>query len=676
MMKNFIVRWRTWCFLALLASQLIHGQALANGQFLRVEGQKIVDGNGKAVMLRGVNMNKNHWQVEGSPLGYGSQEDIQYIKSLGHNVVRLVLRWRDFTPVGDQTAVGYQLIDEYLAWCEAEGIYIILDMHIFPSDEELGKDKIWTDSGAKQQFLSLWKAIAQYYANNPTIVGYDLYNEPATTDPQQWWDLATTTIETIRTVDTNHIFFVETAGGEQPFQRLNDANVVYSYHDYTPFIVSHAGTNWVGDSSIPDDYAYPGRVLEGIKLSGIYPEDGIVFTDSTTDWVCLEKTLTPPANVDFASLKLMAVGTVGNVWFDNIQVFKNGDSQTVYNSNAETESVKEGEPAVWNFWTNEDYDLTGTWSSEYSYGGGQRSLQITGNNTGEYGSWLQAPSSSDSVYVDPQFQIKPDDEFQIKGCIYAPENNGGKIYIGFDYFNGQYTDYDREQLVADIEPYVEWAKAENVPLYVGEFGGISNALGDSRYNLVADKISVMNEANIHWTFWLYRHFGSSDGGHFGLYVDQQLDERMAEILQVKTCPTPAVYSLVNKNLYLPTLAFEVLNPTNEQLTGQYAVFTNTEGTGFDFRLQGINDFRIPYNVTLEATGQLLSVDDTGCNPRFTESTQILDIPYLEVPQVIMGFNGKPVELSDVLGCYKAKLKRSLLSPQYVELIETEEIICQ
>ncbi|TGO03388.1 hypothetical protein PN36_06870 [Candidatus Thiomargarita nelsonii] len=61
--------------------------------------------------------------------------------------------------------------------------------------------------------------------------------------------------------------------------------------------------------------------------------------------------------------------------------------------------------------------------------------------------------------------------------------------------------------------------------------------GDSRYRLLADKVSVMNEANLHWAFWTFRWYGNPQAGYSSLYLDDQLDEPLAEILRVNNDST-------------------------------------------------------------------------------------------------------------------------------------------
>jgi hypothetical protein len=50
--------------------------------------------------------------------------------------------------------------------------------------------------------------------------------------------------------------------------------------------------------------------------------------------------------------------------------------------------------------------------------------------------------------------------------------------------------------------------------------------GDSRYTLLADKVSLMNEACLPWALWTYRDFGGC-----GLFTENVLDEHLTEILR-------------------------------------------------------------------------------------------------------------------------------------------------
>jgi hypothetical protein len=297
--------------------------------------------------------------------------------------------------------------------------------------------------------------------------------------------------------------------------------VVYSFHDYSPFVVSHADANWVGDTPVPDDYSYPGPVLTGTEWAD-WARDAAQFTGQTAGWTYWDSgVLTVPTGVKFATLKPGASGNTGAVWFDDLTLEHNGVPQTLYNPGMEDASNDDAsEPASWFFWS--DSGFTGEWSAEQAHSG-TRSLKTISDGDG-FGVWTQ----SEWILTAPLFTVQTGDTLRVRGWIYAPQNNGGSVSLSLDYLNGVYENYVRAHLLADMQPHLDWGAANNVPLHVGEFGCMSAAPGDSRYNLAADKISVMNEAGLHWAMWTYRDPG---GPSFGLYHGNNLDEPLADILR-------------------------------------------------------------------------------------------------------------------------------------------------
>lgn len=490
--------------------------------FLRVQGGDILDSGGRAIFLRGVNMDTYYYAFpwdSSAPQTYASPEDIRLLQELGVNVIRLALHWRYF-----ETSLGYDLIDSYLDWCEQAGIYVILDMHVVPPEEDIFQYGIWDDSAAQERLIALWKEIAARYADRAMLAGYDLFNEPAPPRADQWWDLAERIAAAIRTVDAHHILFVEAPLTEDGGLRLiADPNVVYSFHDYEPFIVTHAGAEWVGDSPVPSDNAYPGPVLTGLEWAN-WSHDAAIFSDRTSGWLYWDSgTLTAPTGAEFATLRLAAEGRVGTVWFDDLELEYNGAPQTLFNPGMEDTSADHPSHAAnWTFWS--DSGFTGAWSGEQAHSG-RRSLQISGDGDG-FAVWTQAHW----IFTRPLFRVQAGDTFRVRGWLYAPQNNGGSVMLGLDYYNGVYEHYDRARLLADMQPFLDWGAANDVPLYVGEFGAMPNAPGDSRWQWIADKIGAMNAAGLHWTLWTYR---DNDPLHpsFGLFHGAEMDLRLAEILR-------------------------------------------------------------------------------------------------------------------------------------------------
>ena len=79
---------------------------------------------------------------------------------------------------------------------------------------------LWTNTSNQDNLVAIWTNIANRYKDEPTIMGYDLINEPLpvrlpTETAEQALDkyknLASRIATAIRSVDTNHILFVECA---------------------------------------------------------------------------------------------------------------------------------------------------------------------------------------------------------------------------------------------------------------------------------------------------------------------------------------------------------------------------------------------------------------------------------------------------------------------------------
>ncbi|MFQ5595392.1 MAG: glycoside hydrolase family 5 protein, partial [Anaerolineae bacterium] len=132
------------------------------------------------------------------------------------------------------------------------------------------------------RLINLWRAIAQRYANEPTIAAYDLLNEPnPTSSASQWQTLAQQIVDAIRQVDQNHLIIVErvnwifAADGTSPladwslellssFQvSVNDDNVMYDFHFYDPG--EYALQN---EGAMPDDGNYPDEAANQTAKDG------------------------------------------------------------------------------------------------------------------------------------------------------------------------------------------------------------------------------------------------------------------------------------------------------------------------------------------------------------------------------------------------------------------------
>jgi len=254
------------------------GAVFAQHAFVHTSGAEIVDANGKPLMLRGINLG-NWLEPEGymfhfdngpqSPreiedlttelIGpekseafwkqwretYITEADIDRIARMGINSVRVPIHWKFFY---SENGEGYRLMDRLVEWARKDGVYIIIDLHCAPGgqtgtniDDSWGYPWLYSDAEAQRYTIEVWRRIAQHYAKEPMVLGYDLLNEPIPHFPQlqrynsELEPLYKRISAAIREVDRNHVLILGGAQWDSNFKVFGpplDKNVVYTFHKY------------------------------------------------------------------------------------------------------------------------------------------------------------------------------------------------------------------------------------------------------------------------------------------------------------------------------------------------------------------------------------------------------------------------------------------------------------
>ena len=273
---------------AVLAAALLFGckpEAAAPEGFVKVQGTDLVKPDGTKLFIKGTNLG-NWLNPEGYMFGfektnsagfidlcfrelvgpdaaadfwkafkdnYITRDDIHFIASQGANTIRLPFNYRLFTDEdymglsSDQD--GFKRIDDVVGWCREEGLYLILDMHDAPGgqtgdniDDGYGYPWLFESERSQALFCDIWQRIAEYYADEPVILGYELINEPiATHFDDKYFNpmlepLYKKAVAAIREVDRNHVILL---GGPQWNSRFDnftdwkfDDNIMFTCHRY------------------------------------------------------------------------------------------------------------------------------------------------------------------------------------------------------------------------------------------------------------------------------------------------------------------------------------------------------------------------------------------------------------------------------------------------------------
>jgi hypothetical protein len=293
-----VVNKRTKTVVLLVSIILFSLQSKTQG-FLRAEGKKIVNEKGQNVLLRGMGL--GGWMLQEGYMLRVNEEgqqnkirarikdligetktaefydawlanhtrriDVDSMRAWGFNSIRLPMHYNLYTlpiekePVAGQNTWlerGFQLTDSLLAWCKANRMYLILDLHAAPggqgndlniSDGDTSKPSLWKSEANQQKTIALWKELARRYASEPWIGGYDIINEPnwgfedlandknglkeKKNEPLK--KLMMDITKAIREVDQNHIIIIEGNGWGNNYNGILppwDKNIVLSFHKY------------------------------------------------------------------------------------------------------------------------------------------------------------------------------------------------------------------------------------------------------------------------------------------------------------------------------------------------------------------------------------------------------------------------------------------------------------
>ena len=203
---------------------------------LSVEGGRIVDGHGRTVLLRGVNVNQLGDYFQPNPEVPATlpleRSDFERIASLGMNTVRLLVHWSRLEPQPGVRDDAYLAeIRQAVEWADELGLWVVLDMHQDAWGKYIATDRneqcqppqshatgwdgapewatftdglprcrtqlrelspavaqafesFWLDRpaadgvGIQQHLVDTWAWLAGEFKNTPTVAGYDLLNEP------------------------------------------------------------------------------------------------------------------------------------------------------------------------------------------------------------------------------------------------------------------------------------------------------------------------------------------------------------------------------------------------------------------------------------------------------------------------------------------------------------------
>lgn len=268
--------------------------------FWHTSGNQILDSGNNPVRIAGVN-----WYGFETPdeiaHGLWAQDYhaiVDDIKNLGYNTIRIPFSNQMVeTPIVPQNLSFYnatgpintdleglnslQILQKIVSYAGQDGLKVILDDHRSEAGESAEANGLWyTSAYPSSAWVNDWVTLAKMFAGNPTVIGFDLRNEPHTPTGDSYaqgatWGTGDTSTDirlayeqagdAILNVDPNALIFCEgisnSANGDStwwggdlegvaqyPVTLTTAGHVVYSAHDYGPNLFQQT---WFNSSTTP-----------------------------------------------------------------------------------------------------------------------------------------------------------------------------------------------------------------------------------------------------------------------------------------------------------------------------------------------------------------------------------------------------------------------------------------
>lgn len=544
--KHFAALFLSAVIMAAFAGAAVSALKYSADDFVHAEGTRLIGTDGKELHIQGMALGNSVWGNPSLPdTSHHNENTYKELSEMGFNCVRFYVNYglfeSDSHPYHYKKS-GFDWLDKNIKWAKKYGMGIIINMH-YPQGKYQSNGEgleLWTKKSNQDRLAALWKKIAQRYANEPTVWGYGLINEPVVPMKDtleqtcgQYNKLMQRLSDEIRSVSPYQAIFVEGVGcavkangereyeyftPEHSFALIDDDNVVYEFHKYDSFFFTHQNTAWAGTAGIT--MTYPSEEIVGEKVINgwVKCEAASRKTINQKGWTYFESrtvSLSDKANVVTAAVTASNLGQDGAAYFDDIiltEISPNGKRRTLFSADFSDGALN-----------SRSWSEDGSGVSEYYADDGNKEkgcLKISGTA---------------SFYVQnfKHYEMKKGYKYMISGYV---KSDCGSPEIRMDMsLSENIRSFDRDYLEDSFLPYVEFSEKHDVPLYLGEFGVISEGFEDGRNGIgwVRDMISICRKYNIGFNYHVYNEVP------FGLYDDypngrnDELAELFKELLKEK-----------------------------------------------------------------------------------------------------------------------------------------------
>jgi endoglucanase len=517
---------------------------------LHTDGRIVMDSSGRAVLLKGLNIETHNWAYEDAFYNDESKTwsiesevtlistmqqmntwlltstDMQYMKEWGANVIRLQVSHYFFESInspGEYYEWAFSKLNEWINLAAENGLYVIIDLHTPYGGRQYncanntcieGKT-LWLNPSERQHVVNLWREIARRTQGKPSVL-YELMNEPypqrAGVPNDEWWYFAQELVNAIRVEGAQQLIIAANPLPNEPFFKLSDSvnAIAYDFHFYLPYQFTHQQAYWMNPPYPPASYPYP----DGWEwLENTFDHDEADFTGST-DWTLSWHETFSTANElsnkqpTHVRPTLSSYDNIGPLSFDNVWLFI--DNVIKPQPNHEFENGSGEFPNQWTQWGQEG---TGAayWEQDAINGNRFVTIPATGLQKSravmpEWGAFVELPIGYHEIKVVAD----------VRGVNRNQQGNHANVF-GMDWVKR--TIYDRNRMESDIAKYQQFGQTNNVPVMCLEFGVIMAATeAQGHLAWLRDFSSLIKSRGIHGAYHVYRGFDDNiTHKSFGIY---------------------------------------------------------------------------------------------------------------------------------------------------------------
>ncbi|WP_374657400.1 glycoside hydrolase family 5 protein [Inhella sp.] len=213
-------------------------------------------------MARAIGQGVNFGNIFDAPQegAWGLRLTDDYFERVGDGTpirsVRLPVRWSNHASTDSAARIDPAFITRITGVVDrllARGVVVILNLHHYrqldgdPLDP--GETRV-DDAVVEQRFLSIWRQVAQHFAQRSPRLLFEVYNEPHGRLTARWNDLLREALGVIRASNPTRLVVIgpthwNAATALPELQLPPDPHLILTVHHYEPFEFTHQGAEWV-----------------------------------------------------------------------------------------------------------------------------------------------------------------------------------------------------------------------------------------------------------------------------------------------------------------------------------------------------------------------------------------------------------------------------------------------